>query len=393
MEQVHTDEPPTVPTAIPSVDAPPAAFPSADRPPLPGRPADLAPPTPTAPAAPRPGRWVALATGLSLVAGVVGGAIGAQLDDDAPVAATAAGPVSSVANPGRASTATGTPGDLQDLVAQVERSVVSIRAGQGQGTGVVLTPTGEILTNAHVIEGARTVSVTIPGESQTRRAEVVDADEGGDLALLRLADTEGLTPADLGSSAELRVGDDVVAIGNALGLRGDPSVTRGIVSGRDRSIGSLTGLLQTDAAINPGNSGGPLVNDRGQVIGINTAVRGNAQNIGFAIPIDTAKAFVDRARSGEPAPVAAFLGTTTREPADGSPGAEVVAVESGSAAERAGLEAGDRIVSVDGQSVAGSAELGGVIRARTPGSRAQLGIVRDGEERTLTATLAERTNA
>src|SRR5207244_2517922 len=134
-------------------------------------------------------------------------------------------------------------------------------------------------------------------------ATLVGEDDAHDVALIHIENASNLAVAELGKSSDVQVGDDVVAIGNALGLNGDPTVTRGIVSGLGRALGSLTGLIQTDAAINPGNSGGPLVNGAGQVIGINTAIatEANAQNIGFAIPIDTAASIADRLRTGKPA--------------------------------------------------------------------------------------------
>ena len=158
---------------------------------------------------------------------------------------------------------------------------------------------GYILTNAHVIEDATSVSITLIGETTARTATVVGTDTTHDLAVLHVSDTSGLVAAPFGSSASMAVGDDVVAIGNALALDGGMTVTRGIISAVDRSIetdtGSLAGLLQTDAAISSGNSGGALVNAAGQVIGINTAAATSsgtvtASNIGFAIPVDDALA-------------------------------------------------------------------------------------------------------
>nr|MBA2625338.1 trypsin-like peptidase domain-containing protein [Acidimicrobiia bacterium] len=155
-----------------------------------------------------------------------------------------------------------------------------------------------VLTNAHVVDGATSLAVTIAGESESRSAEVVASDTDADLALLQVADTDGLVAAPLGSASDLQVGDSVVAIGNALALEGGPTVTAGIVSALDRTIGTsdgtLEGLVQTDAAISSGNSGGPLVNAAGEVVGINTAVAASgagvsASNIGFAISIDTAR--------------------------------------------------------------------------------------------------------
>lgn len=178
---------------------------------------------------------------------------------------------------------------------------------QGAGTGIVLGVDGEILTNAHVVASAKSADVVLPGSGGSHTADVVVADTAADLALLKIRNISGLTPAPLGESDTLQVGDQVVAIGNALALAGGPTVTQGIVSALDRSIrtdsGTLKGLIQTDAAISSGNSGGPLVNASGQVVGMNTAVAASsttvqAENIGFAIPITTALHTVDRLTKG-----------------------------------------------------------------------------------------------
>ncbi|MDQ3352059.1 MAG: trypsin-like peptidase domain-containing protein, partial [Actinomycetota bacterium] len=196
--------------------------------------------------------------------------------------------------------------DVGGIVETVEPSVVAVTTrlqqqrgpfvteGEGEGSGVIIDDQGHVLTNAHVVEGATEIAVIVEGDE--RSASLVAADAGTDIAVLRLDDTSGLTPATI-AEGDIAVGDDVVAIGNALGLEGSPTVTRGIVSALDRSIetatGTLSGLIQTDAAISSGNSGGPLVDASGQVIGINTAVAASgvnvqASNIGFAIPIEDA---------------------------------------------------------------------------------------------------------
>ena len=195
-------------------------------------------------------------------------------------------------------------------VVSIETSV-SVRQGRrvatssGAGTGVVLDDQGHILTNAHVVDGANSVTVTLDGRS--RPATVVAADSGADVAVLHVDDMSGLQAAPLGQSDAVRVGDEVVAVGNALALEGGMTVTRGIVSALDRSIetdnGELSGLLQTDAAISSGNSGGALVDSSGRVIGINTAVASSsgsvaASNIGFVIPIDSAKSTAQKLLSG-----------------------------------------------------------------------------------------------
>jgi putative serine protease PepD len=176
------------------------------------------------------------------------------------------------------------------------RSPFGSQTGTGAGTGIVLED-GYILTNAHVVSGAEDIEITVPGDDTPRAAELVASDESSDVALLLVEETTGLVPADLGDADELQVGDDVVAIGNALALEGGMTVTQGIVSALDRTIetdtGDLTGLIHTDAAISSGNSGGPLVNAQGEVVGMNTAVAQSsgsisASNIGFAISIEQA---------------------------------------------------------------------------------------------------------
>ncbi len=351
------------------------------------------PPSPSsAPPRRRASVLVAVAAAVALASGVIGGVVGANLAEDP--ATTSAGAPSAIA-PGPSAATAGPVLDVAAILAKVEPATVAIQAsgrqGVGQGTGVIISADGEVLTNAHVVAGATTVRVTLQGESQSRQATVVGADSGNDIALLKIQGASGLATGELGSSAGVRVGDDVVAVGNALGLRGDPTVTRGIVSALNRSLDSLTGLIQTDAAINPGNSGGPLVNNRGQVIGINTAVAGQSvQNIGFAISIDSTKSILDGLRSGQAARPVGYLGVSSRDPLDNSRGAEVVDVVPGGPAEAAGVQVGDRITEVSGKEVAGSAELGGILRSLAPGTKAELSIVRDGSAETLTATLVER---
>ena len=368
--------------------------------PLPSPPPGVEPvePTPPAAAGPRSGRggWLRRSAGLLalvLVAGGAGGIVGASMtgDEDGP-----AGGSSSTVTPLVAPGGTQNGLDVAAVLDAVEGAVADIQATgrrqAGQGTGIVYSADGLVLTNAHVVEGATEVTVTTTGDRQPRRASVVGTDPDNDIAVLRLERTEGLVVAQLGRSAETEVGDDVVAIGNALGLRGDPSVTRGIVSALDRSIGELTGLLQTDAAINSGNSGGPLVNAAGQVIGVNTAiaVQSNAQNIGFAIPIDRAKAIAGRLVGGEVAAPVAFLGVTTTDNTSGTTGATIAEVTEGSPAADAGLRAGDVIVAVEDETVSGAASLGRLIGEHAPGSKVGLTVVREGREQKVVATLGQR---
>ncbi|WP_188190148.1 S1C family serine protease [Nonomuraea sp. SYSU D8015] len=195
------------------------------------------------------------------------------------------------------------------ILAKIEPSIVTVRtrsigvnsflepvAEQGTGTGFVIGADGLIATNNHVVQGAQTVTVTLR-DGRTLAAKVLRSDPAADLAVLRV-NAEDLPVAPLGDSSTLRVGDPVIAIGNALALPGGPTVTEGIVSALDRTVQTDAGarlehVIQTDAAINPGNSGGPLVDASGRIVGINTAAAGDAQNIGFAIAVNGARQTID----------------------------------------------------------------------------------------------------
>lgn len=250
-----------------------------------------------------------MAVGAAVVAvSVAGGSIGGYLAgrDASPAAARATTAISPMAY-------TGSAIDVRAALGAVENSVVSIRVtltvrqgpfvttAQGAGTGTVLDDDGLILTNAHVVSGATTAQVTLNGDDRARDATVLATDTANDIAILRVADHDGLTPATIDDSATPAVGDSVIAVGNALDLDGALTVTSGIISAVDRSIetesGSLDHLIQTDAAISSGNSGGPLVDAAGAVIGMNTAVAASgggvqASNVGFAISMAHARQIV-----------------------------------------------------------------------------------------------------
>jgi len=362
----------------------------------PAEPPPAEPPGPP-PAAPwRPSgraRQGAALLALALVAGAAGGALTHALDGRG---STTAGAVRSVLPARDSSKLTGKPLDVAGIISAVEPAVVTIQvnlggrgsfSATGAGTGVILTASGDVLTNAHVVNGATQIEVTLSGESQARSAHLVGADTSADLALIHVDGASGLPVAQLGNSGDMQVGDDVVAIGNALALRGGLTVTKGIISGLDRSLdgdnGTMTGLMQTDASISSGNSGGPLVNAAGQVIGINTAVATSsrnqaAENIGFAIPVDKALPVVERLRSGQAAPASAYLGVRTSDPDDGSRGASIVSVEPGSPASTAGLLPGDLVTKVAGKAVAGAAELGGIVAEHKPGEHVDVTVIRNG---------------
>ncbi|MDP9440858.1 MAG: trypsin-like peptidase domain-containing protein, partial [Actinomycetota bacterium] len=312
------------------------------------------------------------------------------------------------ARPGSNTSLVGSPLDIQGVLDKVQPAVVAIGVagfeGRGAGTGMILTPDGEVLTNNHVVEGAARIQVTLNGESEPRQADMVGADASADLAVIKIRGASGLPTVDLGSSAAARVGDDAIAIGNALALPGGPTVTQGIISAKDRTLGGLDGLIQTDAAINRGNSGGPLVNAAGQVIGINTAViRGGgseAEGIGLAIAIDPAKQIIEQLRQGGlPPDQRAFLGVSTQDlspevkeniQTGANSGAVVAEVVAGSAAAAAGLRRFDVIVRIDGKEVRGAANVGSTIRSKKPGDEVQIEYFRGDERRTATVTLGTR---
>ncbi len=306
--------------------------------------------------------------------------------------------------------------DIQGILAKVQPSVVAIETSQttsrgvfqGAGSGIVLSQDGLILTNAHVIAGLGKMNVVLADGTQ-HDATLVGASPDDDVAVIRISGAEDLVPAELGSSDELQVGDEVIAIGNALNLGGEPTVTRGIVSARDRDLDAggvqLQGLIQTDAAINPGNSGGPLVNAAGQVVGMNTAIVADAQNLGFSIAIDHVKPIIKDLESGKGpvAPNQAFLGVSSTDVSGltdavrqrfgvtGSTGAFVTEVVPASAAANAGLAVGDVIVEIDGKKVETATDVRTLITARSPGDTVSLRISRAGQAQTVEVTLGQRT--
>ena len=268
---------------------------------------------------------------------------------------------------------------------------------RGTGSGFIIDADGSILTNHHVIERADRIVVTL-SDGRTLRARVVGADPDTDIALIRVEGQQNLPVAPLGDSSTLRMGEWVCAIGNPLGYQ--HSVTVGVIShlGRKLFDASLDDYIQTDAAINFGNSGGPLINARGEVIGINAAISSRASNIGFAVPINGASAILPQLRaSGRVS--RGYIGVHLRDVDDdlrrslGLPvgqGALVQDLTPGSPAERAGIKPYDVIVSFDNEPIASDDGLIRAIAGRTPGSTAPLRLVRDGREQTISVKLAER---
>ena len=264
----------------------------------------------------------------------------------------------------------------------------------GAGTGMILTSSGEVLTNNHVIEGATSIRVTIPGSGAVYSAIVVGADPTHDVALIQLKGASGLTPVTLGASSDLRVGERVVAIGNAFGRGGTPSISSGTVAALDRTITAgggiggqerLHGVIQLDATISPGESGGPLADPSGQVVGMITAgqrsVGSTISHTSFAITMDTATTIVDAIRSGQASSSIVlgprgFLGvqvsdlsarTASQVGLQISLGALVVEVVPGTPADQAGIPQYAAIVAIDGQKVSSAGSLGSALFDKKPG--------------------------
>jgi Do/DeqQ family serine protease len=270
----------------------------------------------------------------------------------------------------------------------------------GIGTGSIITDTGYILTNYHVVQGADSVSVTLVGSSKSLSAQVVGYDDQLDLAVLKVNAGHKLPYLALGNSDRTRVGEWVVAIGNPYGL--DHTVTVGVISAKERPV-TIEGrqyknFIQTDAAINPGNSGGPLLNTRGEVIAINTAVNAQAQGIGFAIPINTAKDVLNQLISKGKV-VRPYVGVYLRDISDemanylgaaSTDGARVVEIMSGSPADKAGVRSGDIILEVNGNKVKNATDLTDRIGKMKVGQKVELKILREREQINITVTLEEK---
>lgn len=336
--------------------------------------------------------------------------------------------VSSSEHDGNNKEFTGKAGSIEEISNKLSPSVVSVlttsesvsglffSGGEisGAGTGVIVSKDGYILTNKHVIDGSKEISVVLANGDTHENVKIVAQDPLNDIAFLKIDGVEDLSPAELGDSKTLRIGQQVIAIGNALGQYQN-SVTSGIISGTNRSVtasrglGSsaeqLTDMIQTDASINSGNSGGPLVNASGQVIGINTAVASNAQGIGFAIPIGAAKGMLNQIlETGEAN--RAFIGVNyiqiTPEVAkrynlEVRNGAYIYAengqsVVPGGPAARAGIRNKDIITKINGVEVGEKGSVGSLTAEYKAGDKIKVTILRGGQEQELTVELGSYPN-
>jgi len=377
--------------------------------------------------APRRGRaaFAAVLAGLVLLSGGIGIGLGWSLSQNRGGGSASVGQVplrAAPANPSSGQADTGL--NVQAIANKLDPAVVDINTlitdpvggrGHGAATGMVVTSSGQVLTNNHVIAGATSIRVSIAGHPGTYTAQVVGADPAEDVALLQIQGVSGLPTVTLADSSNLSVGQEVVAIGNALGQGGTPSVTDGTISGLGRSInvaddrgGSehLTGLIQTDAPIQPGDSGGPLVNSAGQVVGMLTAAaRGDfgqpASRVGFAIPTGTALGIVNQIRAGHASSdiilgQTGFLGVVVRDMdaaaaaqlgLDVTSGALVVRVNRGSPAAGAGIRQDAVITQIDGQKIASTAELGSTLHQHKPGDQVRVTWVDQTGTHTATVSL------
>jgi S1-C subfamily serine protease len=337
------------------------------------------------------------------------------------VATTATqGPITAVPQAG--STSAASP-NLAALAAKVDPVVVDVNtviqsangSGSTAGTGIILTSSGEVLTNNHVVSGSTSITVTIAGRSGTYAAHVVGVDPTKDVALIQIEGVSGLPAATLADSSTIQVGEPVVAFGNALGRGGAPRVSQGSIVALDQSLTAsdgtssehLTGMIQMDASIAPGDSGGPVVNSAGQVIGMITAgqssgPRNTSTTVGFAIPTNTALAVVNQVRSGQASSevilgqvgylgvqvtdlnsrIAAQLGLSS------TTGALVTGVVAGSPAESAGIGRYAVITAVAGVPIDSSAALGTALHSHKPGGKVNVSwIDSTGSSHTASITL------
>jgi serine protease Do len=267
---------------------------------------------------------------------------------------------------------------------------------RGVGSGFIVSADGFVMTNAHVVEGADEVIVTLTDKREFK-ARIVGSDRRTDVAVVKIEAT-GLPSVKLGDASRVRVGEWVMAIGSPFGL--ENTVTAGIVSAKQRDTGDYLPFIQTDVAINPGNSGGPLINMRGEVIGINSQIysrSGGFQGISFAIPIDEAVRVADQLRTSGRVTrgrIGVQIGEVNKEVAEaiglGRPqGALVRGVEAGAPAQKAGIEAGDIILKFDGKAIEKSSDLPRLVGNTKPGSRATVTVLRRGSQRDLSVTVAE----
>ncbi len=300
--------------------------------------------------------------------------------------------------------------DPATIASRVDPAVVDINVtfngGSGAGTGMILTPTGEVLTNNHVVDGATSISVQVAGAGAQYQATVIGVDPTDDVALIQMSGASGLKTVPLGDSSSVAVGDSIVALGNALGRGGTPAVTPGVVSAVNRTITvsdpgggnsqTLSGLIEVQARIQAGDSGGPIVDGSGHVVGMTTAGSARVRRagaIGYAIPTSSAVTIAQQIQSGSGPNVLpgqrGIIGVTIDGRPSAAGGAHVLQVQSGSPAAGAGIVAGDVITGVDGTNIDSADTLTKVLQSHKPGNNVSVTWQdRSGGKHTARMTLA-----
>ena len=387
----------------------------------PENPEILAPPSPSpviapAPASPSFARRLTAAIAVAVVI-ATGGGIGIGWNLARLVtshSATATQHISAVQQVPQGSSSNGSANlDINGVSHKVSPAIVDINttiqtangSAAAAGTGLIITSTGDVLTNNHVVEGSVNVKVTIQGRSGTYAADVVGVDPTDDIAVIHIRNVSGLPTVTFADSSSVKIGDTVYALGNALGLGGAPRVTQGSVTALDQSITAsdngaqaeqLTGMIQSDAEISPGDSGGALANTAGQVVGIITAgeaqgFRSTSTTVAFAIPSSRAIDIANRILAGDAGngvyigPVG-FLGVSVRDSSDGV-GVDVISVQAGSPAEKAGITAGSVITAVNSTSIDSPDALGKALHQFKPGDQVKITWTTGNGTHTATVTL------
>ena len=381
---------------------------------------------------PRTGGILLAAGVIAAVVGAAGGFGGYKLAQSQTPSTTAGPSTTAISQNTSVISSTSGSTNIQAILAKVEPAIVDIATtgyqsngffgGQSQfqaaGTGMIMTSSGEVLTNAHVIANASTIKVTLFGQTTSYTAKVIGADTAHDVAVIQIEGAPSLPTVTFGTSSSLQVGDSVVAIGNALALQGLPTVTQGIVSGLNRSLSTssstLSNLIQTDAPINPGNSGGPLVNSTGDVIGMNTAIIASTgsettQNLGFAEAIDSVLPVVKQiqahpnATSSAITSSKAYLGVAVQNmnsslaaqiglPAN-TTGALVDQVVPGSPAGVAGISPGSVITKVGSMDITSDSILVTAIQSHKPGDSVNISWISSTGQYSATVTLGSAPSA
>ena len=336
---------------------------------------------------------VAIAVGVAFAAGALFGGGGSHIagDNVKPLPAISGKPI----KPTQGRTRAGT------IYALDSPAVVSLRTGEGSGTGFLLRDDGILVTNAHVVGSSKSLTVRFGQHGRNLNGDVLGADPSSDLAVVKIDKGDipaGVKPLRIADSRNVRVGDAVIAIGNPFGL--DRTETQGIVSATGRTIQApnnfqIDDAIQTDAAINPGNSGGPLLDDTGRVIGVNSQIetsgtQGNV-GVGFAVPSNSVRQVVPRLERGQRI-ARPWLGVSTSSSLLGGSGAEVAQVVPGGPAEKAGVQQGDVLVRVDGRTVVDSSDVASAVDRHQPGDRIKLQVNRAGRRVTIDVTLGLRPN-